>query len=132
MEFDMAEIRLGRMQLRIMQVLWKAGSCTARQITDAMNAMEPTAHSTVQTLLRSLEDKHVVAHRAEGRTFVFYPLVQEEEVRKEATEDLVDRVFGGKAGQLVSYLLKAGKVSRKELDEIREMIDKAPPKKPKR
>jgi predicted transcriptional regulator len=111
------------MQLRMMQVIWKAGRCTARDITDAMNAQEPTAHSTVQTLLRTLEDKGAVAHEVEGRTFIFYSLVKEDEVRQDATEDLVERVFGGSAGDLVSYLLKSGKVSRQELDEIRKMID---------
>jgi BlaI family penicillinase repressor len=119
----MAEIQLGRMQLRMMQVIWKAGRCTARDITDAMNAQEPTAHSTVQTLLRTLEDKGAVAHEVEGRTFIFYPLVKEGEVQQDATEDLVERVFGGSAGNLVSYLVTSGKVSRKELDEIRKMID---------
>jgi predicted transcriptional regulator len=119
----MAEIQLGRMQLRMMQVIWKAGRCTAREITAAMNAEEPTAHSTVQTLLRTLEDKGAVAHEVEGRTFIFYPLVREDQVRQDATADLVERVFGGSAGSLVSYLLKSGKVSRKELDEIRRLID---------
>lgn len=118
----MADIRLGRMQLRMMQVLWKAGRCTAREITDTMNADEPTTHSTVQTLLRTLEDKQAVAHKVEGRTFIFYPLIQEDDVREDATEDLVDRVFGGSAGSLVSYLLKNGRVSEKELDEIRKLI----------
>jgi|SRR5579863_5727858 len=127
----MSDIRLGRMQLRMMQVLWDLGSCTARQLTDAMNAEEPTAHSTVQTLLRTLEDKKVVAHKAEGRTFIFYPLVQEDEVRQDATQDLVERVFGGDASSLVSYLLKAGKITSEELDALRKRID-ASPKKPKR
>ena len=119
----MAKIQLGRMQLRMMQVIWKAGRCTAREITDAMNAQEPTAHSTVQTLLRTLEEKGAVAHHVEGRTFIFYPRVKEDEVQQDATEDLVERVFGGSAGNLVSYLVKSGKVSRQELDEIRKMID---------
>jgi predicted transcriptional regulator len=119
----MAKIQLGRMQLRMMQVIWKAGRCTAREITDAMNAQEPTAHSTVQTLLRTLEEKGAVAHKVEGRTFIFYSRVKEDEVQQDATEDLVERVFGGSAGNLVSYLVKSGKVSRQELDEIRKMID---------
>jgi BlaI family penicillinase repressor len=119
----MPDIQLGRMQLRMMQVIWRAGRCTAREITEAMNADEPTTHSTVQTLLRTLEDKGAVAHVVEGRTFIFYPLVKEDQVRQDATEDLVERVFGGSAGNLVSYLLKSGKVSRPELEEIRKLID---------
>ena len=69
----MGETQLGRMQFRIMQVLWDRGRITAREITDALNESEPgRAHSTVQTLLRQLEAKGAVGHEAEGRTFVFY------------------------------------------------------------
>ena len=67
----MGETQLGRMQFRIMQVLWDLGRANAREITDALCASEPVAHSTVQTLLRQLEAKGAVGHEATGRTFVF-------------------------------------------------------------
>jgi predicted transcriptional regulator len=58
-----------------MQVLWERGSATARDITEDLNADEPIAHSTVQTLLRGLEAKRAVGHKIEGRTFIFHALV---------------------------------------------------------
>ena len=119
----MTSTQLGRVQLLIMQVLWKNGRTTARQITDAINEIEPIAHSTVQTLLRGLEEKGAVDHEAEGRTFVFFPLVEEANFKQSATRDLVQRVFGGKAGSLVSHLLKNEKVSAKEIEEIRKQIE---------
>lgn len=119
----MPVMRLGQMQLKIMQVLWRLSRATAREITDALNVDEPTAHSTVQTLLRTLEDKRAIAHDVEGRTFVFRPLVREDQVQQDVTHDLLDRVFGGSARDLVSYLLKTATVSRKELDDIRQLID---------
>ena len=119
----MTGTQLGRVQLLIMQVLWENGRTTARQITDSINEIEPIAHSTVQTLLRGLEEKGAVDHEAEGRTFVFFPVVEEANFKQSATRDLVQRVFGGKAGSLVSHLLKNEKVSAKEIDEIRKLID---------
>jgi BlaI family penicillinase repressor len=120
----MAATQLGRVQLLIMQVLWEKGRATAREITDAINAAEPIAHSTVQTLLRGLEEKGSIAHEADGRTFVFFPLVAENKFKETATRDLVERVFGGNAGTLVAHLLKNERVSRKEIDEIRKLIDR--------
>ena len=76
--------RLGRVQLMIMRVLWQRRRATAREITDALNRRQPVAHSTVQTLLRKLEGKAAVAHDVDGRTFVFYPLVEEEKVQRGA------------------------------------------------
>ncbi len=120
----MASTQLGRVQLLIMQVLWDKGRATARDITDAINALEPIAHSTVQTLLRGLEEKGSVSHKTEGRTFVFYPLVKEDKFKQSATTDLVKRVFGGNAATLVAHLLKNENVSRKEINEIRKLINR--------
>ena len=120
----MTAFHLGRVQLLIMQVLWEKGRATAREITDAMNEREAIAHSTVQTLLRGLEEKGAVAHQAEGRTFVFYPLVEEGNFKQSATRDLVERVFGGSAATLVAHLLKNEDVSRHEIDEIRKLINR--------
>jgi BlaI family penicillinase repressor len=119
----MTATKLGRVQLRIMQALWKLGRATARDITDALSRSEPIAHSTVQTLLRSLEEKGSITHEVESRTFVFVPLVQEDKYKRNAARELLDRVFGGDVGSLVAHLLQNEKVSRKELDDIRRLIE---------
>jgi BlaI family transcriptional regulator, penicillinase repressor len=118
----MASTRLGRVQLLIMQVLWERGRATAREITEAINTSEPIAHSTVQTLLRGLEEKGAVSHEAQERTFVFQPLVKEHEFKQSATRDVLERVFGGSASGLVAHLLKNENVSREEIEEIRKLI----------
>jgi BlaI family transcriptional regulator, penicillinase repressor len=120
----MKATQLGRMQLRIMQVLWSHRRATAREITDALNEAETVAHSTVQTLLRGLEDKRAVAHQADGRTFVFFPLVEEDNYRSTATRDLLHRVFAGNVEDLVAHLLKHEQVSPEELSQIRRLVDR--------
>ena len=121
----MANTRLGRVQLRIMQVLWDRKKASARDITDALNTASPIAHSTVQTLLRKMEDKGVVGHRTEDRTFIYHPLVDAPSVTRSATRDLIERVFGGSAAGLVAYLLREERIPRAELREIRKLIDSA-------
>ena len=120
----MTATQLGRIQLLIMQVLWDKKRATAREITDAISEREEIAHSTVQTLLRGLEEKGAVDHAAEGRKFLFFPLVEEQQFKESATRDLVERVFGGDAANLMAHLLNDKKVSRKEIDQIRDMINK--------
>lgn len=119
----MGSTNLGRVQLLIMQVLWEMGRVTARELTDRLNEIKPIAHSTVQTLLRGLEEKGAVAHQAEGRTFVFVPQVKEQDFKQSATRDLVERVFGGSVGSLVAHLLKSEQVSREEINQIRKLIN---------
>jgi BlaI family penicillinase repressor len=119
----MSKTKLGRVQLQIMQVLWERGRANAREITDALNEEDQVAHSTVQTLLRKLEEKGSIAHDVEDRTFIFFPLVEEDSVTRRATRELVERVFGGDAAGLVAYLLKEERIPSKELDQLRQLID---------
>lgn len=120
----MTTTQLGRVQLLIMQVLWDRGRATAREITDQISQTEPIAHSTVQTLLRGLEEKGAADHETEGRTFTFFPLVAESDFKQSATQDLLQRVFGGSVQGLVTHLLESESVSDGELAELRKLINR--------
>ena len=118
----MSNLSFGRVQLRIMQVLWKKGRANALEITAALNKIAPIAHSTVQTLLRKLEQKGAIDHDIDYRTFIFYPLVKEDEVTRYGLKDFVDRMFAGSPSGLVSYLIKNEDISQEELKKISELI----------
>jgi BlaI family transcriptional regulator, penicillinase repressor len=124
MSDDSKPIRLGKVQLEIMMVLWTKGEATARDITDTLSSQKPVAHSTVQTLLRDLEAKGAITHESQERTFAFKPLVRREDVLASSVRDLVQRVFQGSAYDLVAQLLKEEKVSEGELMRLKSLIEK--------
>jgi BlaI family penicillinase repressor len=115
--------KLGKVQYRIMQVLWRSGKATAREITDELAQERPIAHSTVQTLLRQLEAKGVVSHQLEERTFVFRPLIDPAQLIATPLRELLQRVYRGSVVNLMSHLLKQEEISADELRRLREMID---------
>lgn len=115
-------IRLGRIQLRIMETLWQRGQASAREITDVLAPDEKLAHSTVQTLLRKLEDKGAVDHVQEGRTFLFRPKIERGDVDTSAVRDLLVRVFDGSVSGLVAHLLKSEDVAPAEIARLKELI----------
>ncbi len=119
----MKKLEFGDVQFRIMNVIWKHGRVSARDITDEMNRQVPIAHSTVQTLLRTLEDKGAIDHDIEDRTFIFYPLVENSNVVKHATERFINRIFNGSADRMISYMVKNQYISQEELKKISDMID---------
>ena len=122
-ESRMTSIQLGRVQLQIMQVLWNRGRANAREITDALNESGEIAHSTVQTLLRQLEAKNAVAHETVDRTFVFFPLIEENNVTRNATRELINDIFDGSVAGLVAYLLENERIPKSELKQLRKLID---------
>jgi len=115
--------RLGRVQLQIMEVLWREGRATARRITDELSRAKPIAHSTVQTLLRKLEAKGIITHDVEDRTFIFRPLYQPSDITASATRDLLSRVFHGSVYGLVAHLLQNETISSEERQRLRQLID---------
>ncbi|MFC1694003.1 BlaI/MecI/CopY family transcriptional regulator [Candidatus Latescibacterota bacterium] len=118
----MTELQLGRLQMKIMRVLWEKKRATALEITGALNENEPVAHSTVQTVIRMLEQKSVVAHDVDNRTFIFYPLVKNEKITRHAVQDFIDHVFAGSAEGLVSYIIKNKYISSKEFKKIQNLF----------
>jgi BlaI family transcriptional regulator, penicillinase repressor len=114
--------RLGRLELQIMQTLWRRGRATVREVAEEISRTRPLAHSTIQTMLRKLEAKGAVAHDVEDRTFVYHPLCQQSEVTESATRDLLARLFDGSVYGLVAHLLKHERVSGDDLNRLRELI----------
>jgi predicted transcriptional regulator len=106
--------RLGDLQLQIMKVLWETGPATVAEVQERLEE-EPLAYTTVATMLRKMEDRRLVAHRQEGRRFVYEPLASEEDVTRSMAGDLVDRLFAGN--------LADAEVSRGELARLEQLIE---------
>jgi BlaI family penicillinase repressor len=115
--------RLGRLELQIMQILWRCGRATVREVTEELSQTRPLAQNTIQTMLRKLEAIGAVTHHVEDRTFVYRPLCQQSEVTESATRDLLTRLFDGSVYGLVAHLLKHERVSGDDLSRLRELIE---------
>jgi BlaI family penicillinase repressor len=118
-----APTRLGKVQRQIMEVLWREGRATARQVTQELSRTESIAHSTVQTLLRKLEAKGVITHDVEDRVFFFRPLYQPSDIVEAATRDLLTRVFQGSVYGLVAHLFEHETISPEERRRLRELVE---------
>ena len=117
------DIRMGKVQTRIMQFLWEKGESTAREISDYILTTEPISHSTVQTLLRKLEKKNAIRHEQRDRVFYFSPIADRTDVTASTTREFVNRVFQGSAKSLVSHVLEHESISPDELQELHRMIE---------
>ncbi|MGE3171319.1 MAG: BlaI/MecI/CopY family transcriptional regulator [Planctomycetota bacterium] len=114
--------QLGELQLAIMRVLWARGEATAGDVHAALAAERGLAPTTIATMLRKMEDKGVVAHREEGRAFVYRAAVQSDQVHRHMVGDLVERLFDGDPLRLVNHLVEQGEIELGELDDLRAAI----------
>lgn len=118
----MSKHTLGELQHAIMRVLWSNGEATTAAVHDALYAERGLAPTTIATMLRKMEDKGVVAHRSEGRQFIYSATVSEDEVRSSMVGELVDRLFAGDPAALVSHLVAGHNLSETELAELRALL----------
>ncbi len=127
-------IRLGDLQLRILQVLWNEGEASVEAVRRGLGPEEPLAYTTVATMLQKMEARELVARRMEGRRGLYRPVVASSDVRSSMVEDLVDRVFDGNLEQVVAHLLTSREVSGDELERIARAVaerrDEDAPSKP--
>jgi predicted transcriptional regulator len=108
-------------ELEILKILWDLGEASVRQVFDVMRAREDIAQNTVQTFLRMMEDKGLVRHKAEGRTFIYTPIYS----RENTVSRFLDRVFDGAVNELVMNALSVKKLSATELEGLEKLIGEA-------
>ncbi len=108
-------------EMEILKLLWEQGPLSVRDVFRQMNVGKDLAYNTVQTLLRIMEDKGLVKHHAEGRSFIYTPCFS----RDQSASRYLDRVFDGAAAELVQSLLRAERISAEELDRLHAMIARA-------
>jgi len=108
-------------ELDVLKVLWELGSGSVREVHQRLAASEGLAFTTVQTLLRIMEDKGLVGHRTEGRTFIYSPRHSRERV----AERFLNKVFDGALDQFVLTILRGKDAGPGELKELEHLIAKA-------
>jgi len=113
---------LGDLQLAIMRTLWSRGEATVAEVHEALEPERGLALTTIATMLTKMEKKGVVDHRAEGRRFIFRPLVSESQVTRSMVADLTSQLFRGDVTALVNHLLSEHDIDTRELAQLRDLI----------
>lgn len=110
-------------ELAILRVLWQHGPSTVRAVHDALNLQRPTGYTTALKLLQIMTEKGLVHRDVSQRAHVYEASLSEEETQTQLIDTLLERAFGGSAAQLVMRALSAKKTPKKELDQIRRILD---------
>ena len=116
---------LSRRERQIMDVLYRLGRATAKEVIDALP--DERHSSTVRTQLRLLEEKGRIVREPDGHRFVYRPAQSRAAVRKSALKHLVDTFFDGSTEQAMSTLLSTSEkqLSKDELERLSALIDQA-------
>jgi predicted transcriptional regulator len=106
----------------VMQLLWEVGRGTVSDLLERCPEPKPP-HSTISSVVRILEKKGFVDHKAYGKTHEYFPLIAREDYGRNTLGDLLRNYFGGSVPRLVSHLAESEKLSKKELEDMLRLLD---------
>ena len=115
--------RISDAEWTVMKVVWGLKSATAKQVVEALAGDAVWKPKTIHTLLSRLVQKGALATEKPAREYLFRPLVSEEECRLIASRSFITRVFDGKIAPFLACFLADQKLSRKEIDEIKSVLN---------
>jgi|SRR5450432_769210 BlaI family penicillinase repressor len=110
-------------ELEILRVLWTRGPSTVREVYEAVNETKPLGYTGVLKLLQIMTTKGTVRRNEEQRAHVYEAFQPAEQTKRQLAGDVLQRVFEGSASQLMMHALAGRKSSRRELDELRLLLD---------
>jgi len=113
---------LTRAEEEVMQILWKLKKGFVKDILEHFEEPKP-AYNTVSTIVRILQDKGFVTHKAYGRTHEYYPVVSKSEYSKKHLNTFVNDYFSNSFEKMVSFFAKEKSISVKEMEEIMKIME---------
>ncbi len=121
----MAEPKLAKLELQIMEALWTLGSASIREIQEGFRQKDRPAYTTIQTTVYRLEAKKAVRRvKKVGNFHIFEAVVSRNAAQRKLIDDLV-ALFGGRRLPIVTHLIESGKLTPEELREARAALRKA-------
>lgn len=117
----MTDLHLTQRELDVMSVLWELGEAT---VTEVRDRVDPNlAYTSISTMIRMLEMKGYVSHRrGEGKTHVYFPVIEAEAAGESALGRVLDKIYGGSPIKLLAHLMDQRRLSDKELERMRDLL----------
>lgn len=108
---------------KLMKILWKESQITANDMIDKLDGTVEWSDRTVRTLLNRLVKKEVISFDREGREYLYYPIVTEDECIREENKTFLERVYGGALNMMFAKFLEDKALSEDEIEELKQILN---------
>ncbi len=116
-------IQISDAEAKVMQTLWDEHPLGADQIVEKLQSSEQWQATTIKTLINRLLKKQAISAEAEGRRYLYRPLLSRRDYVARESRFLLDRLFDGKVAPLVSHFADQRKLTKRDLIELRRLLD---------
>lgn len=113
------------LELKVMNILWGLKKAFVKEIISKWAEEPEPAYNTISTIVRILEEKGFVGHEAFGRSHQYFPVISKGKYQQHLLKNVMENVFSGSLTGMVSSLLNNEAVSKDELAELKDLIEKS-------
>ena len=108
---------LSEREQEVMNVIWEVRNCCVDDVLQRLPEPKP-AYNTVQTFMKILEEKGFLAHKREGKKFIFYPIIEKPEYTRWSLKHMKDNLFGGSAKSLLNTFIRDNTLSDTDINDL--------------
>lgn len=114
---------LSKSEEELMQILWKKETAMMKDLLEAYPEPKP-ANTTIATLLKRIQDKGFIDYKQVGRSREYFPLVEKKRYFSKQVNGIIKKFFNNSASQFASFFTEETNLTKKELEELKTIIDK--------
>lgn len=111
-------------ELEILNILWETGECRVQEIHERLNKIRPIGYTTTLKSMQVMAQKGLLDRRLDGRSHIYFPAIQENATKNKLLKRFINNTFRGSNSKLVVQLLGNNKVSKEEINEIKQFLSK--------
>jgi BlaI family penicillinase repressor len=110
-------------ELEILSIMWENGPSTVRFVNDKLNKKRKVGYTTTLKIMQIMHDKKLLIRNEEGRSHIYSTQIEESAIQNRLIDKILDSAFKGSASSLIMQTLGNHKTSKKELEEIKKLIN---------
>ena len=116
---------LTKTEERIMQVFWKLKKAFVKEVIANLPDDPKPPYNTISSVVRLLEQKGYLSHKAYGKSYQYFPLVTKSAYRKQYLQKILSGYFENSPASLLSFLVREEGLSEEECEALKKIIDQS-------
>lgn len=115
---------LTKAEERIMQIFWKLKKAFVKDVIEQISDEPKPPYNTISSVVRILATKGYLGYKAYGKTYEYYPAISKSEYRKIQVKKVISGYFSDSPASLLSFMVKEEKLSKEEIEKLKDIINK--------
>ncbi|MTK11406.1 MAG: BlaI/MecI/CopY family transcriptional regulator [Clostridiaceae bacterium] len=115
--------KISEAEWEVLKIVWANSPCTSNQVIEALEQSTDWSPKTIKTLINRLVNKNVLGFKEDGRRYLYYSLVEENECIKAENQSFLSKVYNGALKSMLVNFIKESDLSKEDIEDLKRILD---------